>query len=349
MRCYPGAAIAALRPDAIGTRGAIPISMQQLVLTAKRLAAAEFERRYLVCVMERAGGSVSEGARLSGLDHTNFRRLLQRHGLRYTELTMKTNKTTKKSAAREIARTRTSPAQLDREIAEALARNVDGLPMVRVRMDRPQVDSGQPQDQTPLRVRRADDVRRITQDPVGTFPARPEDTMQSNDPEGDLDAMLELAVFFQDDYSKKLPVIAVFRRWRSGHLSTEAFLKRLSEDNLADVLLRYEPVPPMLGLALLNEHRRDNRQTETSEESWAETSEGSWATDPVDKLYSVRDLDLTPLRRLSRRTRYRLVSSGDLPALTINGRHYVSKAAVIELLRRQERREQLSAHRATSS
>jgi two-component system response regulator GlrR len=49
---------------------------------AKRLAAAEFERRYLVLVMERAGGSVSEGARLSGLDRTNFRRLLQRHGLR---------------------------------------------------------------------------------------------------------------------------------------------------------------------------------------------------------------------------------------------------------------------------
>ena len=49
---------------------------------AKRLAAAEFERRYLVRVMESAGGSVSEGARLSGLDRTNFRRLLQRHGLR---------------------------------------------------------------------------------------------------------------------------------------------------------------------------------------------------------------------------------------------------------------------------
>jgi two-component system response regulator GlrR len=49
---------------------------------AKRLAAAEFERRYLVRVMENAGGSVSEGARVSGIDRTNFRRLLQRHGLR---------------------------------------------------------------------------------------------------------------------------------------------------------------------------------------------------------------------------------------------------------------------------
>jgi DNA-binding protein Fis len=49
---------------------------------AKRLAAAEFERRYLDRVMERARGSVSEASRLSGLDRTNFRRLLHRHGLR---------------------------------------------------------------------------------------------------------------------------------------------------------------------------------------------------------------------------------------------------------------------------
>ena len=116
VSAYPGFAIAALQPTAIGTRNAIPLGMQQLVLTAdqaafidqaapaaastldddalmampvteaKRLAAAEFERRYLVRVMERAGGSVSEGARLSGLDRTNFRRLLQRHGLRTKEI-----------------------------------------------------------------------------------------------------------------------------------------------------------------------------------------------------------------------------------------------------------------------
>jgi transcriptional regulator with GAF, ATPase, and Fis domain len=51
---------------------------------AKRLSAAEFERCYLVNLMRRAG-SVSEGARLSGLDRTNFRRLLSRHGLRSRE------------------------------------------------------------------------------------------------------------------------------------------------------------------------------------------------------------------------------------------------------------------------
>lgn len=48
---------------------------------AKRQSAAEFERCYLVNLMQRAG-SVSEAARLAGLDRTNFRRLLNRHGLR---------------------------------------------------------------------------------------------------------------------------------------------------------------------------------------------------------------------------------------------------------------------------
>ena len=114
VQSYPGFAIARLAGSAVGTRAAIPRVMKQLVLTvdqvalieeeapapaavvaldddalmmmpltdAKRLAAAEFERRYLVRVMERAGGSVSSGAKLAGLDRTNFRRQLQRHGLR---------------------------------------------------------------------------------------------------------------------------------------------------------------------------------------------------------------------------------------------------------------------------
>jgi len=48
---------------------------------AKRRASAAYEKSYLVRVMEKAKGSVSEAARLAGLDRTNFRRLLQRHGL----------------------------------------------------------------------------------------------------------------------------------------------------------------------------------------------------------------------------------------------------------------------------
>jgi DNA-binding NtrC family response regulator len=48
---------------------------------AKRRATAQFEKAYLEKVMLRANGSVSEAARLSGLDRTNFRRLLQRHAI----------------------------------------------------------------------------------------------------------------------------------------------------------------------------------------------------------------------------------------------------------------------------
>jgi len=48
---------------------------------AKRRASSAFEKRYLMRVMEKAKGSVSEAARLAGLDRTNFRRLLQRHGI----------------------------------------------------------------------------------------------------------------------------------------------------------------------------------------------------------------------------------------------------------------------------
>ena len=48
---------------------------------AKRRATSAFEKRYLVTAMEKAKGSVSEAARLAGLDRTNFRRLLQKYGL----------------------------------------------------------------------------------------------------------------------------------------------------------------------------------------------------------------------------------------------------------------------------
>ena len=50
-------------------------------LTEARRASAVFEKNYLTMAMERAKGSISEAARLAGLDRTNFRRLLQRHGI----------------------------------------------------------------------------------------------------------------------------------------------------------------------------------------------------------------------------------------------------------------------------
>jgi transcriptional regulator with GAF, ATPase, and Fis domain len=48
---------------------------------AKRQSATEFERCYLVNLMAKAG-TVSEAARLAGLDRSNFKKLLHRHGLR---------------------------------------------------------------------------------------------------------------------------------------------------------------------------------------------------------------------------------------------------------------------------
>ena len=46
---------------------------------AKRQVNATFERSYLMKVLERARGSVSEAARLAGIDRTNLRRLLKRY------------------------------------------------------------------------------------------------------------------------------------------------------------------------------------------------------------------------------------------------------------------------------
>lgn len=61
------------------------VLMSMPLTEAKRRVAAAFERSYLVHVMERAGGSVSKGAVLSGIERSNFRRLLQRHGLRMAQ------------------------------------------------------------------------------------------------------------------------------------------------------------------------------------------------------------------------------------------------------------------------
>jgi hypothetical protein len=73
-----------------------------------------------------------------------------------------------------------------------------------------------------------------------------------------LQEVLKLAAYFQDDYTKKLPVIAAFRRWRSGAMTTDELLARLDEDDLAEAL-GYEKVPPMQGLTILNDHRQGQR------------------------------------------------------------------------------------------
>lgn len=48
---------------------------------AKRLASAVFERSYLARAMTAAGGALADAAASAGVDRSNFRRLLQRHGL----------------------------------------------------------------------------------------------------------------------------------------------------------------------------------------------------------------------------------------------------------------------------
>lgn len=76
------------------------VDWTQMPLTeAKRLAAAAFERGYLARAMESAKGSVTDAARLAGVDRSNFRRLLQRHGLAKmprSKRQKKTKKTKKK-------------------------------------------------------------------------------------------------------------------------------------------------------------------------------------------------------------------------------------------------------------
>ncbi len=81
----PDALPAALTGPARGNGAGALVSEDEDELTglteAKRRASGAFEKRYLVRAMVRAKGSVSEAARLAGLDRTNFRRLLQRHGI----------------------------------------------------------------------------------------------------------------------------------------------------------------------------------------------------------------------------------------------------------------------------
>jgi len=77
--------VAAL-PAHIGARagrgGPRSNSESQELLTfpeAKKRVNETFERAYLVKVLERAAGSISEAARLAGIDRTNLRRLLKRY------------------------------------------------------------------------------------------------------------------------------------------------------------------------------------------------------------------------------------------------------------------------------
>lgn len=48
---------------------------------AKRISSAAYERNYLARAMDTAKGSIVDAARIARIDRSNFRRLLERHGL----------------------------------------------------------------------------------------------------------------------------------------------------------------------------------------------------------------------------------------------------------------------------
>jgi len=47
----------------------------------KHRTAAEYERCYLASVIQKAGGSLSQAARIADMDRTNFRALLKKYGM----------------------------------------------------------------------------------------------------------------------------------------------------------------------------------------------------------------------------------------------------------------------------
>lgn len=70
-----------LLPAEVRATGAPRSSLPGLPQLPLSDARAAFERSYLESVLHRAKGNTAEAARLSGVDRSNFRRLLKRHGI----------------------------------------------------------------------------------------------------------------------------------------------------------------------------------------------------------------------------------------------------------------------------
>jgi DNA-binding NtrC family response regulator len=77
----------ALPPEIVRAKGSSPIKkltaedVVRPLSEAKREMNDRFEREYLIKVMKLGNGSISEAARIAGIDRTNLRRLLKRHGI----------------------------------------------------------------------------------------------------------------------------------------------------------------------------------------------------------------------------------------------------------------------------
>jgi DNA-binding NtrC family response regulator len=78
VAALPRRIVEAARPSA---NAAVVPDTEQALAEAKRRAMIDFERAYLERVLDLTKGNVAEAARRTGVDRSNFRRLLHRHGI----------------------------------------------------------------------------------------------------------------------------------------------------------------------------------------------------------------------------------------------------------------------------
>jgi DNA-binding NtrC family response regulator len=78
VSALPARILEAARPAAPAPAA---IDVDQPLADAKRKAMNDFEKAYLLRVLDATKGNVAEAARRTGVDRSNFRRLLHRHGI----------------------------------------------------------------------------------------------------------------------------------------------------------------------------------------------------------------------------------------------------------------------------
>ena len=83
---------------------------------------------------------------------------------------------------------------------------------------------------------------------------------QTTNLKAELTRARELAAWFRDDYTRTLPVVANFRRWRMGHQPAAEFHEQLLGDTCGKAL-SLGPVVPMQAMSELNDwlERKDRR------------------------------------------------------------------------------------------
>ena len=56
--------------------------------TARNRVTADFERRYLLWLMNHTGGNLTKAARMAGVERTSLYRMMERHGLQRVTMTV---------------------------------------------------------------------------------------------------------------------------------------------------------------------------------------------------------------------------------------------------------------------